>query len=418
MARILAKNIGFLTLSQAANYIFPLITIPYVTRIVGPDNYGLVEFGTVSMLYFSAVVIFGFNTTATRKIAANPEDMDQVSRIFSSVLQTRLLLFLATSVVFAICIWLVPFFQENLKMFLFAYPIVLGWTLYPDFLFQGVQKLRFVAQSNFFIKALAAALIFILIKEPEDFYLVLGINALAQVVVGAGLLLSSQRLIPGLRLIRISLSNTWEEIKEASYIFFSVFFTRLYVFGSILFLGFMLTEFETGIFASALKLVTVAQSFLLLPLTGALFPYLSNLYSSSLTSYLREHRKFQLIMIAVSAFSALILVLFPKYFILLVFGADFLPAVPYLRVMGPVLVATAISHFSLQQGLMVFHKDKQYLFIVVATGIISFVVNYLAIKAFGLAGAAWSKLGVEVGLAIISIVVFYQMRPTHGSQPD
>ena len=285
MAKALVKNIGYLTLSQGANYILPLITIPYVTRVVGPDNYGLIEFGTVVMLYFSAIVIFGFNTTATRKIASQPDSLEHVSQVFSSVVTARILLFTVSLLVFIGCLVWIPSFQEESKMLSFAFPIVLGWMLYPDFLFQGVQKLQFVAFSNFLVKVIAAALIFIVINEPTDFYLVLAINGAAQILVGITLLVSSSRLLPGLRFEFVGQSKVWQEIKEGSYVFFSLFFSRIYFFGSILFLGFMLSDYDLGLFAAGAKLITVAQSFLFLPLFGALFPFLSNFYANHFDDY-------------------------------------------------------------------------------------------------------------------------------------
>lgn len=400
MAKTLVKNIGFLTLSQAANFLFPLVTIPYVTRVVGPDNYGLLEFTTVAMLYFSAIVIYGFNVTATRRIAAKPHDIDNVNSVFSRVVTTRLILFLVASAIFIICLLALPTFGEYKKMLLFAFPIVLGWALYPDFLFQGLQKLQFVALANFLIKALAAALIFVVIKSPEDFYLVLAINAAAQIVVGAGLLMASVKLVSGLKLLHVSFKEIASELKEGSYAFLSLFFNRIYVFGSILFLGLMLSEFEMGLFAASFKLIIVAQSFLFLPLTGALFPYLSNLYSTSFKSYKRHYRKFQLLMLLITSLSAGVLMLFPEFFIKLVFGADYLAAAPYLQIMAPALVATTVSHFAMQLGLYILKKDNIYLVIVIGIGLISVVLNLIFIKAFGLYGAAWVKLAVDVMLAL------------------
>lgn len=413
MAKTLVKNIGYLTLSQAANYILPLITIPYVTRVVGPDHYGLIEFGTVAMLYFSAVVIYGFNTTATRKISANPTDVKHVSQVFSTVVLTRTVLFLATTFIFTLCLFVIPVFNEQFKMMLFAYPIVLGWALYPDFLFQGLQKLQFVAISNFLIKALAAALIFILIKKPEDFYLVLAINAMAQIAVGVGLMLASFRLVAGLNFTWMKMAAIKAQLKEGSYIFFSLFFTRIYTFGSIIFLGFMLSDYELGLFAAGIKLITVAQSFLFLPLFGALFPYLSNLFATDHIAYQKQFNKVLLLMLAITAISALVLVFAPAPFIKLVFGEAYLAAVPMLQIMAPVLMATAFSHFAMQQGLVIYHKDRSYLLVVVGIGFLSLLLNYTGIAFYGLTGAAWAKLFVEMALALTAWIVFLRVKKNH-----
>lgn len=403
----LFKNIGFLSLSQAANYVLPLITIPYITRVVGPDNYGLIEFATVSMLYFSAIVVYGFKTTATRKIAEYPNDIAKVSKIFSTVVSTKLLLFLLTLFVFVGCLVFIPKFQEYQKVLLFAFPITLGWALYPDFLFQGLQKLQFIAIANFLIKAVAAGLIFILLKKPEDYYVVLGINAASQLIVGLGILIVSFKVIKGLQFKVPSIKFLGQELKEGIYIFLSLFFTRIYTFGSIIFLTFLLSEYELGLYSAAMKLITVAVSFLFLPLSGALFPFLANKLKENPKSYWPSIKKAGGVMLLISTLSMGILILIPSIFIKVVFGSKYLEAIPLLQIMAPVILLTAISHFCMQQGLIIFKKDKTYLNIILFAGILSLGLNYVFITQWGMYGATYVKVLVELFLVVTSGYYFY-----------
>lgn len=406
MSKNLFKNIGFLTISQGANYVLPLLTIPYITRIVGPENYGLIEFGMVAMLYFSAVVIYGFNTTATRKIAETPENIPKVSNVFSAVVYTRLLLFGVSTMLFVITMLLVPKFIEQLKLMLYAYLIVLGWALYPDFLFQGLQKLQVVAIANFAVKSIAAILVFVLLKKPEDYPLVLGINSVAQLAVGVFTLLYAFKLVKGLRLFKPMWRSIKAYIQNGLYVFLSHFFTRIYTFGSIIFLGLMLSDEELGIFAAGMKLITVAQSFLFLPLFGALFPYLAKLYRDNRSEYTIQFRRAFLIMMAATLFSAALLLLFPDFFIHLVFGTKYVGVAPYLQIMAPILVVSTISHFSMQQGLIILKKDRVYLFVIIVAGLISLILNFVFIPTARLQGAAWIKLGVDVFLALAGWIFY------------
>lgn len=401
MARQLVKNIGFLSVSQAANYILPLVTIPYITRVVGPENYGRIELATTIMLYFSAVVIYGFTFTATRKIAGFPDRQKRVSAVFSTVLYTRLFLFLGVSILFTVLLYAVPLFNENFKVLLYAYPIVLGWALYPDFLFQGLQKLSVVAVANLSIKVLAAVLIFVLLHQKEDFYLVVGINAFAQIVVALGALWYAFKHVshlslprPKWRLIKAYLQSGW-------YIFLSHFFTRIYTFGSVVFLGFLLTEKELGLFAAAIKLIIVGQSFLFMPLGGALFPYFANLYRNSKMEYHKAHKRFMRYMLLASGTASLVVFCFPTFFVQLVFGAEYLSIAPLLQWMIPILLITTFSHFSLKQGLMILKKDALHLKIVVLVGVLSLLLNYFLIQQYRLEGAALAKIGIELALAFL-----------------
>jgi PST family polysaccharide transporter len=404
----LFSNIGFLTLSQAANYMLPLITIPYVTRVVGPEKYGLIEFGTVAMLYFSAVVIYGFNTTATRKIAEYSENKHKVSAVFSAVVFSRLLLFLGATIVFSACMFVVPEFAEHKKVMLFAYPIVLGWALYPDFLFQGLQNLKVVAIANFAVKSLSAVLIFVLLRTADDYYLVLGINSLAQILVGAFTLIYAFKGIANLAYIQPKWRSIRVTLKNGLYVFLSHLFTRIYTFGSILFLGIMLTELELGYFAAGMKLVIVGQSFMLLPLSGALFPYLAKLYKENRARYLVEFKRALWVMVALTAGVTLVLILFSGFFINLVFGSEYAAVKPYFQIMAPILVFSALSHFAMQQGLIILKKDRRYLNIIMVAGTLSLALNFFVIPEYRLLGAAWVKLGIDALIAALGAFYFYK----------
>lgn len=406
MNRSLRNNIGFMGLSQAANYVLPLVTLPYVTRMVGPSNYGLAEFATVSMLYFSALVTYGFIFTGTRKVAQLGEQYQRISTVFSVVQQAKILLLLLSSLLFLALILWVPQYHNEIWLMLFAYPFVIGWALYPDFLFQGRQDLGVIAMLNFGIKSLGAILIFALIHGPEDYYWIVGINSITQVGASLVSLLYAHKRYPWLRFSWQPLRLVKAYLVSGVYMFASLFFTRIFIFGSILFLGFLLPAKELGIYAAALKLITVGQSFLFTPLGSSLYPHLAKELKESPKKYLHDRRRFQNYMIALSAFAAVVTIFSRDFIIDLLFGEPYQEAGPLLAIMAPVFVFTALSHFSLKQGLMVLKADKENWRSVFITGVLSIAFNYVLIEWQGLYGAAWAKLGLEVILAGLGIYYF------------
>lgn len=406
MAKTLVKNIGFLSLSQLANYVLPLITIPYITRVVGPENYGLIEFAGTVMLYFTAVVIYGFTYSSTRRIAANPRDPRHVNRIFITTLQSRLFLLAVSALIFVPLLLAVPQFYEHRLLFLYAFPIVIGWALYPDFLFQGLQKLAVIALANTGIKVLAAVLIFTLLREKSDYYLVVGINAVAQISAALATLFYARRVLPELHwqsprwlLIKAYLKSGW-------YMFLSLFFVRVSSFGTLLFLGFLLSELKMGYYAAAVKLIFVAQSFMLMPFSGALFPYLANQLKLDPALFLKAHRRFMLFLTAICLIASIGLYAFHSFFIHLIFGQAYAPAERLLQIMSPIIALSAISHFAMKQGLMVLREDRLHLYLVVFTGLLSTAINLALIKLFDLEGAAWARLSVEMLLALCGWITF------------
>lgn len=402
------RNIGYLGISQAANYVLPLVTLPYITRVVGPENYGIVEFATVTMLYLSVIVTYGFTFTSTRKIAELGDDFKRISTVYSASMQAKLLLLLLSAAVFGILLLAIPQYQSIWKVMLFAFPVVIGWAIYPDFLFQGRQKLGVIATVNLGIKMVGAALIFILLQEKSDFYLVLGINSITQIVASVLTLWYGHRIYPDLKFTIQPNRIVKRYLKNGFDIFVSHFLTRVYTFGTILFLGFLLPEKELGLFSAAMKLIVVGQSFLFNPIGGALYPHLAKLAKTDLVKYDQTRVKYQWMVLGLTALGSGVIIVFSPFFVNLLFGAEYLTVVPILRWMSPVLVLTTFSHFAMKQGLMVLKADRYNLWVVFIAGVGALVLNYVLIQAYGLYGAAWAKLGVEV-LLTVSAAYFFRI---------
>ena len=91
--KVLVKNFAYLSLLQIIGYVFPLITIPYLARVIGVDGYGKIAFALSVIVYFQTFVDWGFSYTAVRDIAKNKENREIVSKIFSNVLFSKILLF-------------------------------------------------------------------------------------------------------------------------------------------------------------------------------------------------------------------------------------------------------------------------------------------------------------------------------------
>ncbi len=386
----------------------PLVVIPYITRVVGPENYGMIEFATVAMLYFIVLVNYGFATTATRKIAQADHDWNKVSHIFSSVLVTKLFLFLVAAVLFLVTFFAIPKFNENKHLMLFAFPIVLGWALFPNFLFQGLQKLQVIAIANFVVKLFAAILIILLLNNADQYYFVLGINSVAQISVGLFTLIYAFKSLPELRFKWPSLKSVKASLHFSRYVFVSQLFQRLFSFGSVIILGFLLTEFELGIFTASMKLIVVSISFLFLPLHGALFPYLAKLINEDRTRFITIYKKAILVMLAISGFSSIVLYTFPEFFIGLVFGEAFITAVPFVRVMAPIIFLNTLTHFGLNQGVLVLKRDGVYLRIIVTGAIFTVVLNLLFVPSYGLIGASVVKLGIEAIIGFLALILFFR----------
>src|SRR5687768_14916650 len=96
----LVKNVFSLGLVQVANYVFPFITVPIVSRIIGPDKFGVINFAAAFMTYFTLLINFGFDLSATRALAANRHSPEERNKIFNQVVLAKIILFSVSLVLF------------------------------------------------------------------------------------------------------------------------------------------------------------------------------------------------------------------------------------------------------------------------------------------------------------------------------
>src|SRR5699024_9222441 len=121
----LVSNLGYMMLLQIAGYVFPLITIPYLARIIGVEGFGKIAFASAIIVWFQTVSDWGFNYTATRDVARNRDNLEKVSEIFSNVLWARILLMMVSFAVLFLLTEAIPYFKKNQAILLITFLLVL-----------------------------------------------------------------------------------------------------------------------------------------------------------------------------------------------------------------------------------------------------------------------------------------------------
>jgi PST family polysaccharide transporter len=152
--KVLFKNFSSLTILQISQYIFPLITFPYLVRVLGPDGYGLVAFATAFVGYFTVITDYGFNLSATRDISINRDNPEKLNQIFNSVITVKIILFFLSVIIFLPIVYGFSKFSDDLEIYLLSFISVLGTTLFPVWFFQGVERMGFITIISVVIKAI------------------------------------------------------------------------------------------------------------------------------------------------------------------------------------------------------------------------------------------------------------------------
>ena len=167
--KVLIQNFAFLSLLQVAGYIFPLITMPYLARVIGVDGFGKIAFAAAVMVWIQTISDWGFNFTATRDVAQNRDNPQKVSEIFSNVLWARCILMIFAAVVLFLFIELIPFFKVNKDVLWVSFLMIPGHIMFPDWFFQAMERMKYITVLNLLSKLLFTIAVFVFIKDKDDY---------------------------------------------------------------------------------------------------------------------------------------------------------------------------------------------------------------------------------------------------------
>ena len=163
------KNFFYLSILQFGGYLFPLITYPYLAKVIGVLGFGKIAFAAAITGYVQTITDWGFNFSATRDIAKCRENLHEVESIFSTVTWARILLMFVCLCLLGICILTIPYLRENSTVIIISFLLIPGHILFPEWLFQGMEDMKYITYLNLLSKVLFTSLIFIVIKTPDDY---------------------------------------------------------------------------------------------------------------------------------------------------------------------------------------------------------------------------------------------------------
>ncbi|MGN8226123.1 oligosaccharide flippase family protein [Gracilimonas sp. BCB1] len=170
--QVIVENFGYISLLQIFVVLIPLLTYPYLVRVLGKELYGLVITAQVVASYASLAIDFGFKRVSAKDVSIHRGDKDKLSEIVSSVLVVRGLICLVSFLIYIGVINIVASYNEHFYLFIFSFLLVFNELLFPQFYFQGIEKMKRISFINIGTKTLFVALIFIFIKSQSDYYLV------------------------------------------------------------------------------------------------------------------------------------------------------------------------------------------------------------------------------------------------------
>lgn len=403
--KTLVANFGYLSLLQVAGYVFPFITIPYLSKTIGVDGYGRLAFASAVIVWIQTIVDWGFNYTATRDVARQRDDKDAVSKIFSDVLWSRLLLMGISFLILIVLILSVPKLHEEAAVLVVTFLLVPGHILFPEWFFQALERMKYITIFNVLSKLFFTLAVFVFIQEKEDYIIQPLLISLGYIICG---IISLYVIVKkwGYKIMFPSLKDIKSEIKKGVDVFINNIFPNLYNSLGTILLGFFWGREANGILDAGRKFSSALQQ-IISALIRTFFPFLARRPD--------KFRQFSLLTIGIGTLLSTLLFLFSPLLIHLFFSPEFEPAINVARLMSVVLLFNTLSGVYGGSYMILQGYEKQLRNITIACSILAFIVSVPLIYFYSFIGCAIELVLAIMGLGVIPMIFVYRKEKNNTS---
>jgi PST family polysaccharide transporter len=400
------ENVVSLYVLQGLNYIIPMAILPYLVRTLGMEFYGLTAVAQSFSMYAAAFTDYGFNFSATRAIAQQRDNPRAVSQIFSVVFTIKLLILCMCFIFLVIGTLYISVFRQHASYFFAAYVSVIGWVLFPLWLFQGMEEMRYVSIITGLARIIGALALFVVVRSPRDAVLSIYVQSLTLVISGLfGLLIGVRRF--NIVFIKPAISDLWLALRDGWHIFMSVAAITVYTNTNIFFLGMLSSNVEAGYYSAAEKIVRAIQG-VIGPITQALFPHMNVLAAQSRKLALQFVGRVLLWVGGAMFIVSSALLVFARPLVMIYLGHRAAGSVPVIEWIAFLPFIVSVSNLLGIQTMIPFRLDKYLSGILVGAGVLHVLVSYLLTRSLSARGAAMSLLITEVFITAATVLVLYK----------
>lgn len=389
-AKTLTKNFSALAILQAMRYLIPFIVLPYVTPIIGVKYFGDIAISYSIAIIFQTFVNFSFDYIGARDVARNRDDKEKVSEIVSSILCARVLLYFAAFVLLGGIVLVVPKFREIWLLILISVITAFFSMNVSEWFFQGIEKMEHITIVNVISRVVYLILIFLFIKEREDYILYPLFNMIGFVIAASySILMMTQKY--KCRLYIPSMSKILDSFKIGKDLFINQVCVSFCVNMPNILLGTISGSKAAGVYDAAGQLHNAGRHSIDV-LNRTFFPFLSR--------RMDKHSAYRRINLVFSLLLSILLFAFAPLLVRLLFSDEFLPAIPLLRILSVSVFFAGISSAYGVNYLMLVGQEKLLRNITLAVTLAGVALFVTLTILFDTTGAAIAVVILNAAFAI------------------
>ncbi len=385
-----------------SSFVFPLITFPYVSRILLPEGMGKVSFATSLISYFGLFAQLGIPVYGIRACAVVRDDRETLTRTAHELLLINLIMTAISYGGLVLVLLFVPRLRGERILYMVVSSNILFTSIGMEWIYKALEQYAYITVRSISFKLVALCSMFLLVHRQSDYVIYGGITIFA---ASASNILNfvnvhkyiDRRFIGGYCFSR--------HIKPVSVFFAMSCAATVYTHLDIVMLGFMTSDADVGYYNAAVKIKTVCVS-IVTSLGTVLLPRVSCYIQQGLMEdFRRITRKAVNFVVLVASPLALYFIFFAEEGIRFLSGSGYADSVVPMQIIMPTLLLIGLTNILGMQILVPMGKENMVLYSEIAGAIVDIIINILLIPRLASAGAAWGTLAAELVVLLVQCYV-------------
>lgn len=396
-----AKNGFWMVLLQGFNTVIPLLTLPYITRILSTTSYGEFSIALNWVGYFQVVVEYGFGLTGARR-AATYKKRKELDEVHSNIICARLVLLLVCTAIFVVVILTTHIDRTQVICMVVLFLMVLAVVFQQNWFFQGIAEMKNLTIINVVSRSISVALIFLLVKMPNDLYLYCFLyisNFLISSLFGSLVVRFKYKVkfsIPKFNIIISELKDGWP-------LFVSSAMTKIFGSVGITILDIISTKDAVGIY-SAINKIPYVLTLLFSAIAQALYPFMCNSFEISFKTGLKTVKKYGVPVFSFFAFSGALIMIANRLIVRIAFGVDYIDSSTLLIPFVIWVLFGIVNNFLGIQTLVASGHQKEYSMAFTISVAVMLILMFLLGHFLGTYGIAYASMISEMMLSLMLIL--------------
>lgn len=394
------KDTLYLFVLQGMNYVIPILLMPYLMIKLGVSSYGLIGFSTAIIQFLVLFVDFGFNMSATKRVAINKDNREVLSNIFFSTIYAKTIL-LGISILVFIIILKLPKFHEYQLALLCSLPLLIGSAFTFTWFFQGIGNIRYLSILSMCCRILILPTLFYLVQSAQDYVYAILVNSAVYIAISCLSIfwIYKNKLVV---LDKVSFQNVKLEIKESYPFFLSTASISIYTQLFVVILGLFANPAVVGIYSAAEKLIRAVSLLFYTPINQVYYPKIAYLSSQSKVLALNMVNKVFKFSLYLMLFLSLVIFMLSSW-IEEIIGGEYVGLANLLIILCMVPVFSAIGGVAGQMGLIAYidstKAKRTFQNIYIFAGFFAFFQVVIFTYLFQEKGTSFAVLSTEILVA-------------------